>query len=152
MEDKKSFKIGSIYFGILGLLVVSTGAAEMILGALNKTVQSSAVIFSGYFMLWRGLILVSAGLFYLSSVKDFSDIHQQAKTLVGSIMIWVIAGMQLFSTLLGATPGGEDRWFNTWDGFLSSFSPPYIPSLFLLPLTLFVLYYVYLNKEAGRIQ
>lgn len=146
MEEELWYKLGGIYFGSLGLLVAGVGLAKIVLGALNKTVLIAPIIFTGSFMLWRGVILLFAGLFYLMSVQDFSNIHQQAKAVVGSLMIWIVAGTNLFAMILGSIPGGEDRWFNTTQAFLSAYSPPYNPSLFLLPFSLFMIYYVKKEK------
>jgi len=51
--------------------------------------------------------------------------------------------------ILESIPGGEEGgWFNTFEGFLASYSAPYIPSLFLLPFSLVVLYYIRLPKSS----
>ena len=147
MDIDERYRIGSIYFAIFGVVVLGIGLAELILGVTGKSLEWGLMEMSGEFLLWRGLILLFAGAFYLSSVKDFTDIHQQAKTVMASVMIWLIAGMQIFGMILESIPGGEDGWFNTAEGFLAAYSAPYIPSLFLLPFSLVVLYYIKLLKE-----
>lgn len=135
------YKVGKIYLLIFGMAVVLIGSLEMVFGIMNKNIQVGWMVFSGYFMLWRGIILLFAGLFYIRSVENLSDIHQQAKAIVASMMIWIVGGMYIFSMFSASIPGGEDRWINTFQGFLSAYSPPYIPSVFLLPFSLFILYF-----------
>ncbi|MCD6111087.1 MAG: hypothetical protein J7K08_05355 [Thermoplasmata archaeon] len=148
MDTDAKFTIGRMYFSIFGLVVLGIGAAEILLGVTGRSLEWGIMEMSGEFLLWRGLILFFAGAFYLSSIENFSDIHQQAKIVMASMMIWIIAGMQIFSMILESIPGGEEGgWLNTFEGFLASYSAPYIPSLFLLPFSLVVLYYIKLLKE-----
>jgi len=149
MDNDTKYNIGSIYFAIFGLFVLGFGAAEIMLGIAGKSFEWGILEMSGEFLLWRGLILFFAGAFYLSGIKNFADIHQQAKTLMASVMIWLIAVMQIFGMILESIPGGEGGgWFNTWEGFLAAYCAPYIPSLFLLPFSLVVIYYIKLPKES----
>jgi len=148
MDTNAKFMIGRMYFSIFGLVVLGIGAAEILLGVTGRNLEWGIMEMSGEFLLWRGLILFFAGAFYLSSIENFSDIHQQAKIVMASMMIWIIAGMQIFSMILESIPGGEEGgWLNTFEGFLATYSAPYIPSLFLLPFSLVVLYYIKLLKE-----
>jgi len=150
MDKEVKFMIGCVYFTVFGLVVLGIGAAEILLGLTGRSLECGIMEMSGEFLLWRGLILFFAGVFYLSSIKNFSDIHQQAKIVMASVMIWIIAGMQIFSMILESIPGGEEGgWFNTLEGFLASYSAPYIPSLFLLPFSLVVLYYIKSLKGVG---
>ena len=143
--------VGSVYFAIFGLVVLGFGAAEIILGITGKSFEWGILEMSGEFLLWRGLILFFAGAFYLSGFKDFADIHQQAKIVMASVMIWIIAGLQIFSMILESIPGGEDGgWLNTAEGFLATYAAPYIPSLFLLPFSLVVVYYIRLNRPSQK--
>lgn len=149
MNKEAKFRIGRIYFTIFGLVVLGIGAAEILLGVTGRSLEWGIMEMSGEFLLWRGLILFFAGAFYLSSIENFADIHQQAKTVMASVMIWLIAGMQILSMILESIPGGEDGgWFNTAEGFLATYSAPYIPALFLLPFSLVVLYYIKLLRES----
>lgn len=148
MNNDAKYKIGSIYFAIFGHIVLGFGAVEILLGVTGNTFEWSVLEMSGEFLIWRGIILFFAGAFYLSGVKNFADIHQQAKVVMASVMVWLIASMQIFSMILESIPGGEDGgWFNTAEGFLATYSAPYIPSLFLLPFSLVALYYLRLLKE-----
>jgi len=146
MNNESKYSIGRIYFAIFGIIVIAFGAAELLLGITGRSFEWGVLEMSGEFLLWRGIILFSAGAFYLSTLKNFSDIHQQAKILMASIMIWIVAGMQIFGMILESIPGGEDGWFNTAEGFLETYAGPYIPELFLLPFSLVVIYYVRLRR------
>ena len=66
---------------------------------------------------------------------------------MASVMLWIIVGMQIFAIITESIPGGEEGWINTWEGFLSAYSPPYIPALFLLPFSLLTIYYVYAREK-----
>lgn len=148
MDRETKFVIGRVYFAIFGLTVLGVGSAEILLGLTGKSFKWGIMEMSGEFLLWRGLILFFAGVFYLSSIKNFSDIHQQAKTVMATVMIWILGGMEIFSMILESIPGGEEGgWFNTLEGFLATYSAPYAPSLFLLPFSLAVLYYIRLLSE-----
>jgi len=94
MVKETKFMIGRIYFTIFGLIVLGIGITEILLGVTGGSFEWGIMEMSGEFLLWRGLILFFAGAFYLSSIKNFSDIHQQAKSVMASVMIWIIAGMK----------------------------------------------------------
>lgn len=145
-------KFGTVYFSIFGFLVLGLGIAELIMGIAGKSLTWGILEISGDFLLWRGLILFFAGLFYLSSVRNLTEIHQLAKNVMASIMIWIIAGTQIFTIVTESIPGGEEGgWVNSWQDFLSTYLPPYIPAILLLPFSLVTLYYIRAttNKE-GR--
>ena len=140
-------KFASVYFSIFGLIVLGLGIAELIIGIAGKSFTWSILEISGGLLLWKGIILFFAGFFYLSSVKNLSEIHQLAKNVMASVMLWTIAGMQIFAIITESIPGGEEGWINTWEGFLSAYSPPYIPALILLPFSLVTIYYVYAREK-----
>ena len=142
-------KFGSVYFSILGLFVLGFGIAELIIGIAGRSFIWGILEISGEFLVWRGFILFFAGLFYLNSVKNLAEIHQLAKVVMASIMIWIIAGTQIFATITESIPGGEEGgWLNSWGDFLSTYSPPYVPSLILLPFSLVTIYYIYKRRSA----
>jgi len=138
-------KFGSIYFGIFGIVVLTFGIAEFIATGIGGYTNGWLDL-SGTFVIWRGIILFFAGALYLASIKKFTKINQLAKSVMASIMIWIVAGVKIFSMILESIPG-EEGWFNTFEGFLASYSPPYIPSLLLLPFSLVVLYYVRISER-----
>lgn len=150
MDNKTIYEIGKYYFALFGLIVLGIGIIEIIVALTNGCMEYGSLIICDQedFLLWRGLILSSAGAFYLSSFKKFSDIHQQAKTVMASVMIWLVGGIALLGMILGSIPGPEDGvWFNSLEGFLASYAGPYIPSLLLLPFSLIVLYYIKLQGK-----
>jgi hypothetical protein len=143
-------KFGRVYFFLFGLFVLGFGIAELIIGIAGKSFTWSILEMSGEFLVWRGFILFFAGLFYLSSVKKLVEIHQLAKVVMGSIMIWIVAGAQIFALITESIPGEKGAWLNNWRDFLSTYSPPYIPSLILLPFSLVTIYYICARKNKVR--
>jgi len=141
-------KFGRVYFSLFGLFVLGFGIAELIIGIGSRSFAWGILEMSGEFLVWRGFILFFAGLFYLSSVKNLVEIHQLAKVVMASMMIWIIAGMQIFALITESIPGEEGAWLNNWRDFLSTYSPPYIPSLILLPFSLVTIYYIYKKRSA----
>jgi len=153
LSNGTAFSYGRMYFALLGVVTLAFGCAQIILGVTGISYTWGLLEMSGEFMLWRGLILLCAGFFFLSSLKDFSNIHQQGKMVLASGMIWIIAVMEIFAMITGSIPGGEDGgWFNTLDGFLEAYAGPYIPSLWLLPFSLVTLYYIRLSiRESNAV-
>jgi len=141
-------KIGRIYFGFFGIvtlvfgitdLIVSIGGSDFSWGIL----EISSDMFRGG---WGGLIVISAGFFYLSSLKNFLEIHQFSKALMASILIWILAGTDIFVRITESIPGGEEGpWINSLEEFLGTYAPPYPPVIFLLPFSLVILFF--LNKK-----
>ncbi|KAF5411402.1 MAG: hypothetical protein U9N46_05100 [Euryarchaeota archaeon] len=146
--QSKSSPTAAIYFAILGIvttafgladLLVTAGGAEFAYGTAILEIPND--IFRGG---WGGLIVLFAGLFYLSGAKNIGEIHQFAKVAMGSILIWIMAGSDIFAMITESIPGGEEGpWFNTLDGFLAMYAPPYAPAVLLLPFSLVVLYCIY---------
>jgi len=138
MNANKSYGAFSGYFAIFGIVVLVLGAAEIIVALTGGCFEYGPMIVCDEenFLIWRGLILLFSGLFITSSITNLSEVHQQAKMLMGNIMIWFIGGMSLLGMILGSIPGPEDgAWFNTFSDFVASYGGPYIPSLILLPFT-----------------
>jgi hypothetical protein len=143
MEEGEE-KFGQIYFAVLGAVALAFGAAEVIASAGGRftwALLDSSGATDPLFLPWRAIILLSVGFFYLSSVKDFTEVHQLAKSVMASIMIWIVAGMAIWTRIAGSIPG-EETWFNSLDGFLASYAPPYCPELLLLPFSLVIVYYI----------
>jgi len=140
-------KFARVYFSVFGLIALGLGIAELIIGIAGKSFTWSILEISGGLLLWKGIILFFAGFFYLSSVKNLTEIHQLAKNVMASVMLWTIAGIQIFAIITESIPGGEEGWINTWEGFLSAYSPPYTPALILLPFSLLTIYYVYAREK-----
>ena len=145
----KTSNFGSIYFGIFGIIVLAFGIIEL---AVMATAGMEGVCWgplemSGMFLWWRAVILICAGLFYLSSLTNFLDVRQLAKSVAASIMIWIVAGMAIWGRIAGSIPGGPDEgtpWFNP--EFLTTYEPPYMPEVFLLLLSLVIIYFISRRK------
>jgi hypothetical protein len=47
---------------------------------------------------------------------------------MASILIWILAGTDIFVRITESIPGGEEGpWFNSLEGFLGTYAPPYPP-------------------------
>ncbi|MFW5912365.1 MAG: hypothetical protein ACOCTL_02740 [Candidatus Hadarchaeota archaeon] len=135
-----------MYFAILGIVASLFGGLHVALAATGREIMVNLLVASGsMWCLWKGIILFSAGIFILVGASDLKNIHGLGKTTLGSIMIWIIAGSNIFGRILSSIPG-EETWFNTLDGFLATYSPPYEPALWLLPFTLVILHFIWRSK------
>ena len=138
---------GAIYFAILGIVTTAFGLADLLV-----TVSGSEFAYGGLEIPgdlfrggWGGIIVLFAGLFYLSGIRNFDDIHQFAKVAMGSILIWVVAGSDIFAMISESIPSWNEEtgpWFNTLPGFIGAYAPPYAPAVLLLPFSLVVIYYI----------
>ncbi len=143
------YTMAKLYFGILGIVTVLFGVSELAVTAGGTSFSWGILeipneMFRGG---WGGFIVLFAGLFYLSSLKNFSEIHQFSKAIMGSIMIWVVAGLDIFAMITESIPG-EEGWFNSLGGFLGTYAPPYTPAIILLPFSLVVIYYICKRKAS----
>ena len=144
-------RIGRVYFGILGIITLIFGIVDLMvtIGGNDFSwgiLEISSDMFGGG---WGGLIVISAGLFYLFSLKNFLEIHQLSRALMASILIWILAGTDIFVRITESIPGGEGGpWFNSLGGFLGTYAPPYPPVIFLLPFSLIILFFVSKIKKA----
>lgn len=149
MDTKSAF--GSIYFTILGIAALFFGIWETLIAITPMKSPGGFIDMSGMFLVWRGVILICAALFYLSSVTNFLDIRQLAKSVMAGIMIWIIAGMEIWGRIAASIPGGEGgAWFNPPADFLATYAPPYMPELYLLPFSLVIIYYISKRKSVSR--
>lgn len=139
-------RFGSIYFSVFGFFVLDFGIAELVIGIAGRSFTWGILGISGGLLPWRGLILCFSGLFYLSSVKNLTEVHPLARNVMASIIIWIVAGVRIFTIITESIPG-EERWVNTWDNFLSTYSPPYVPALILFPFSLMTIYYIYAREK-----
>ncbi len=144
-------KLEELYFGILGIITLIFGISDLIvtMGGNDfswSILEISSDMFRGG---WGGLIVISAGLFYLSSLKNFLEIHQLSRALMASMLIWILAGTDIFVRITESIPGGEEGpWFNSLEGFLGTYAPPYPPVIFLLPFSLIILFFLSKIKKA----
>lgn len=138
-------KFDSMYFALLGAVILACGFADLIV-TISRDVYTWGIVefpsemFRGG---WGGLVVVFAGLFYLSGAKNVSETRQLSKVVMGSILIWLIAGCDLLAMITESIPGGEDGWFNTMGGFLGTYAPPYTPAMVLLPFSMVTILYIY---------
>jgi len=138
-------KIGAVYFAILGAVTLAFGVVNLIVSAGGEDFTIGILNIPGdpFRGGWGGLIVLFAGIFYLLSIKNFDEIHQFGKAVMGSILLWIVAGMDIFAMITESIPGGEEGgWFNTLEGFLGTYAPPYPPAIFLLPFSLVVIYFI----------
>ena len=143
--------VAAIYFAILGIVTTAFGLADLLVSAGGGEFSYGILEVPGDLFRggWGGLVVLFAGLFYLSGVRNFDDIHQFAKIVMGSIMIWIMAGCDIFAMITESIPGGEEGpWFNTLSGFIGTYAPPYTPAVILLPFSLVVIYYIY-QRNSG---
>ncbi|MBN2187164.1 MAG: hypothetical protein JW732_06930 [Dehalococcoidia bacterium] len=150
MSDRTA-KFGSIYFGIFGAIVLIFGIAGFVVIGVHGTegIIWGPLEMSGMFLVWEAIILVAAGAMYLSSVGNFGDVRQVAKSLAASIMIWIVAGMAIWAMFAGSIPGGEEGpWFNPPSDFADCYAPPYTPAMFLLPFSLAIIYPIRSRRRA----
>ena len=149
MSEKSTF--GSVYFTILGLIVLAFGIIELVvMGTAGMEGGSWGPLeMGGMFLWWRAIILICAGLIYLTSVTNFLDVRQLGKSVVASIMIWIVAGMAIWARIAGSIPGGEEGpWLNPPMDFITTYSPPYMPEIYLLPLSLVIIYFIRQRRTA----
>ena len=138
---------GAIYFAILGIVTTAFGLADLLVTAGGAEFSYGILEIPGDLFRggWGGVIVLFAGLFYLSGIRNFGDIHQFAKVVMGSILIWVMAGGDIFAMITESIPSWEEEagpWFNTLPVFLGTYAPPYSPAVLLLPFSLVVIYYI----------
>ena len=149
MENRSTF--GSVYFAIFGLIVLAFGIIELVImgTAGMEGVCWGPLEMGGMFLWWRAIILICAGLIYLTSVTNFLDVRQLAKSVVASIMIWIVAGMAIWARIAGSIPGGEEGpWLNPPMDFIATYGPPYMPEIYLLPLSLVIIYFIRQRRTA----
>lgn len=147
MNEKS--RSGSIYASIFGTIVLGFGIVELVvIGTTGmEGVCWGPLEMSGMWLWWTGIIFVSAGIMYLSSATNFMDIRQLAKSVVASIMIWIVAGMAIFDKVASSIPG-EETWVNSPGDFLAGCGPPYTPAIYLLPLSLAIIYFIRQRRRA----
>ena len=139
-------RLDDAYFGVLGVAVGLTGLLAVVRGlgfAVPDPQPTLAVLaVSGTFLLWRGVILLSAAAFYLyGATEGLGDPAMQARVFMGSLTVWIVAGVGLLGRLLGAIPGGADQWVANGGEILAAMGPPYAPAILAAPFALAALAY-----------
>ena len=146
MNNRSTF--GSIFAVIIGIAALAFGILEFIGGEWGPLTMDA-----GTFTPWRAAILICAGLIYLSSVSNFLDIRQLGKSVVASIMIWIVAAMDIWAMIAASIPSGAEEagepWFASGTEFLAAYGPPYMPAMYLLLPSLVILYFVSRRRKAS---
>jgi len=130
------------YFALLGMAVLFSGLLEFMAAAAGHQITCPGVAFStGAFRgVWGGLVMIFSGMFLLGGLRDFGEVHQLAKLLMGCILLWIMAATDIFALIAAAIPGAEPgSWFNSLPAFLKALDPPYTSAVVLLPFSLPVL-------------
>ncbi|MBS3765970.1 hypothetical protein KGY71_05560 [Candidatus Bipolaricaulota bacterium] len=143
-------KVLSAAIGLTGVFTLIPGLMEIIFSLTGRSFTWVIVTFAGEFVLWRGVILTAAGIIFLFAMNESNPLQKRAQAVLASLMIWIVAGMQILSLILGAIPGEGERWITDLDGLISSCGEPVIPSILLLPVTLILVLLIF--KDGGTVE
>lgn len=141
--------IFTLYIGLLGLVTLTLGLADIIVWtgvSPGFSVGILEIAGDDFFRwAWGGAIMVSGGLFMLGGMKSNGTLEQPARVVLGAVMVWIIAGTDIFARICGSIPAGEEapEFFNSLAGLISGFAPPYSPAILLLPFTLLLAYILF---------
>lgn len=136
------YKIGSVYLAFLGIFTFLSGASDLILAVSGGKLFTDFLIAGGsMWSLWKGFILFFSGIFMVIGSISLKDIHGLGKSVLGVVMLWIVAGSNIFSRITSSIPG-EETWFKSFEDFLSFYALPYEPELWLLPFSLIILYFI----------
>jgi len=131
-----------LYFGLLGISLAITGAIELFVGIAGTNVSIAFVSVGGTYLLWRGVIVFSAGTFFIKAAVNGLDTRRnQGIAILAAIMVWIVAGTEVLARVLGAIPGGSDVWVASANQIVRSIAPPYSPSIVFALLALVVVRY-----------
>ena len=76
-----------LYFGALGVGLLLAGAVEVLVGISGNELSIAFVSVGGTFLLWRGIIVLSAGAFFLrSAVNGIETPRDQGVVVLGAII------------------------------------------------------------------
>jgi len=131
-----------VFLALMGTATLIPGLLEVLFGLTGESYSWGKLTFGGEFTLWRGLILLAAGVLYLFAINQSNPIHKKAQAILASSMIWIVGGIEILSILLNSITGGEGVWISSTKEFLSYYTGPFIPSLFLLPVSLLFFFLV----------
>lgn len=151
MSAETKYNIGEYYFGILGLFVLGFGILELLFfftggeytyGILNIP---PAIV--------RSVVIASMGIFMIAGASKLKSIDGLALVTLACIMLWIFAANDIFGVVTASILPAEEAegWFNTLDGFLSTYNGPYYLCVILLPFTLPIFLYIRNYKEDLRV-
>jgi len=133
------FRLWAAYFALLGAATLLFGCLQVAADLFDREISAGPL--SVPQDLWGGLVLFFAGIFMIDGAPKLRDVHGLGKTMLGSIMLWIVAGCGIFARIM--TPiFGEEGWANAPGGFLSVLGPPYPPAFFLLPFSLLIIRFI----------
>jgi len=155
MENKnmKRNNIFEIYTGIIGLAALTAGTLNIIVwSGIYQTIDLGLFTVGGddfFRWVWGSLVVMFGGIMLISGAKNIHKIEQFSKAFLGAVMIWIVAGTDIFAVVCENIPAGEEsaEFFNSISGFISAFAPPYAPAVVLLPFTLVFVVYFFRNEE-----
>lgn len=125
------------YFVVVGALLVLAGGLSLFMGFTGGEIQVGPLVIAGPYSIWRGAVLLPAGLFFLSATNGgITDREDEALIFMGSVMIWIVGGTEALGILLAAIPGSPEVWVASLPTFLAGVSPPYPPAVLAILLTL----------------
>lgn len=137
--DEAYFGALGVAVGLMGLLAVGRGLGLSLLDPMSTL---GVLTISGTFLLWRGVILLSASAFYIHGAAEGLDRQNaQGTVFLGSLMLWIVAGTDLLAILLEAIPGGSEQWFASSGEIVAALGPPFSPSVVAAPFALSALVY-----------
>ena len=112
--------------------------------SLGHAVRASGLGDAPVFVLGAFIWIFIHGLFMLAGCTRVTTLQQSAKVVLGGVLVWLIAGTDIFARLCAAIPAGEasPAYFTSLSGFLAAFAPPYTPAVLLLPFTLGIVYLI----------
>ncbi|KLK88605.1 hypothetical protein SZ63_06285 [Methanoculleus sediminis] len=143
----------TLYIGLLGLVTLAFGLADILAWAgMIQSVSIGVLEIAGddfFRWAWGGAVMVFGGLFMLGSLMSPGTMERSAKAILGAIMVWIIAGTDIFARLCESIPAGEEapEFFNSVAGFIGGFAPPYSAAVLLLPFTLVIVYFLFNRKS-----
>lgn len=135
---------------LIGFGAFIPGVLEVLFTLTGQTFQWGRIAFQGDFAFWRGIILLSSGILYLSAIYHPSFIEKRAQAVLASFMIWIVGGMDILSTVLESITGGEGRWLNTAPEFLNSCIGSFTPAVILLPITALLVLIVFREERKNE--
>ncbi len=119
-----------LYFGALAMFAGVTGSSSLYVGVRNDHLTVGPLQLGAVDPQWQGLILVFAGAFLLYGViGGLAQQTDQAYVVLGSLLLWILAGAEGLVTVLGAIPGGSDVWIAAPATIGTALLPPYGPGL-----------------------
>lgn len=130
-------RITRLYWAFFGAGLLVVGGIELAAGILGVSRAVGPVSIGGTYVLWRGIILATAGGLYTHAVlADVPSVRERATVVLASGMLWITAGTQLLTAVLEAIPGGAETWIAPLGAIFGALAPPYAPALIAVLLTL----------------